>query len=119
MNLLVDNMKDWFGHPKNSEFIDNLKGIYVSTMEDERLHIVIPTEDRVAYNTGRKEVVWGDNWLPDEVVIRGTSSDGIDWSYSVELEGVRGYEINRGSIFGAVKYGNQWRACTISTGDKN
>ncbi|MCM1515723.1 MAG: hypothetical protein NC080_04800 [Paraprevotella sp.] len=101
----------------NPDYKSSPQSIYTSEKR-ESLRIVYPQHEETAINDGREKVNW------DFMVMSGT----FGASLNVNLGGTTSYKItpfvtpsvtnvtiDRGEMYGAVKYDGEWRACVIST----
>ncbi len=113
LNNVVSTIDNWFEDDSNKGLLNNPRGLYTVNGEQE-ITVIFPHGEGQSRNDGREAVTWDSQWFSGELIAGfklnsgGFSFKNIEWNPSV-------IQIERACIFGAVKYGDQWRACIIGT----
>lgn len=99
---------------QNPSYKSNPQSLYTSKVRNG-YRMFYPQYEETATNDGREQINWDFNisvGISLKWIIGGGSSPNVQTYVPKQLTNVT---INRGEIYAAVKYNNQWRACIIST----
>lgn len=120
INLLLNKINAWYRSSQGTPYKDSPRGIYTSYENDQKVSVVFPSGEEIAYNEGREKVRWEMMWFSGTFMVGFTSNltGGGFIPSSLTVSSPTTVEINRGRVYGAVKYNGEWRICVIETGDK-
>lgn len=113
---ISDVVESWKNYGPNQAYLDYPKGVFTVTDDNETLRVMYPQEEEVAYNDGREVVNWDYQWLTGGLqFILNANSDGTFSLKPSSFTPNMGSDILRGSVYAAVKFDDEWRACEILT----
>jgi len=122
MDYSVKKIGRWLGYGDNYNLKNNPRGLFTSFENDEKILALFPAGEEVAYNDGREVVRWDFEWFSGDfrvsikIPLDGTPVELSDFIPSLKsVSAPKNCKINRGSVYGAVKYDNRWLACIIET----
>lgn len=95
----------------NPEYKDNPYSVFSANKTTE-YSVIFPQYEETATNDGREQVNWDFRVHAQAGVKIGAGGLTPTFSPVSDPEKI---EISRGEIYAAVKYGNAWKACVIST----
>ncbi len=115
LKSVAKNVQTWFADNRNSDKKDNPRGVYTLTNDDKTILAVFPQGEETASNSGREKVIWEHQWFSGNFTIGFKLNIGNMQFNPKNFSPNNNVEIQRGRIYAAVKYNNEWRACEIST----
>ena len=113
LNESLDLIERWV--KKNPEDADKKRGIFAVPDDLSKMYVVFPQGEETLYNTGKQKVEWDARWLDGTYTFGFSFTNGTFGSVSGSLKSNTKVNISRGTVYGAVNYNGQWKACIITT----
>lgn len=113
LNKLVGVIESWVN--ENPDDADKKRGIFAVPDDLSKMYVVFPQGEDTVYNTGKLKVEWDAKWLDGTYTFGFSFINGALGKTTASLRSNTKVTICRGTIYGAVNYNGQWKACIITT----